>query len=144
MLDFWQPEDRPIYDPLESQAGQICLSSTGPSCLRCRRHSGSLENGNIRIRLFSVSHGSPGTPKIRTDRALVLLICPLMWYKSWISPLLFMLVASLLRQTHNNVRHTDLTALNLHAVLLSGDPSSTGDGTLMLWKQSQRENGIPL
>ena len=41
-----------------------------------------------------ISHDSPGTPKIRTDRALVLLICPLMWYKSWISPLLSMLVSA--------------------------------------------------
>ena len=149
---FGIPEDRPIYDPLESQASQIRLSSTGPSCLLCRHHFGSLENGNIRIRLFSVSHDSPGTPKIMTDRALVLLICPLMWYKSWISPLLSMLVSAPSTPPAQfpsttdpqQMIHSDLTALNLHAVLLSGNPLSTGDGTLMLWNQSQKENGIPL
>ena len=152
VLKVRHTRDRLFRDPLESQVAQVRLSSPRPSGVRCRRHVGSLDR-NLRVRLPSVFHDSPGPTK-NQDRPIL--------SPPYLSPQVVQI-------------------LDFHSPVPAGvGPSSTPpapfppatdsqqddafrfdcaqpsrsafirrslvdkDGTLMLWKQSRKENGIPL
>nr|KAG5707751.1 hypothetical protein BaRGS_003326 [Batillaria attramentaria] len=93
-------------------------------------------------------------PKVLTKLegidAIILLVAPLRWEKSWITSLLRLATdpplrlpchRRLLRQPRSQIFHLDPDSLNLHAWRLSGLPSDAETSRVQQWRQSLQRAG---
>ena len=132
---------RSICHSSEPETSTVRVSSPRPKCwgFRCSEHKQAVSHC-----LCLPSNGSPsqGDPKIRQCHYLIIVIAPgwpgMLWFGDLVQlsteiPLQLPVSATLLKQSHNYVFHSNPQHLNLHAWCLGVD-SSKNKASLWRWQ----------